>query len=680
MGALPIVMLIVGGMLQKAGRNGRVGVVGRNVKFLWKLFVCFGIAAFLGGCAVSLVNTPETGANELIAAHAFFSNRDSNFAYKISPDGKKLAWIAVKGTSLALYIRDLDSGRTYTKKSYDIRSFSWTRDGRRLVTDSLVRSGTAKHVIGVLSVAEGADAIAVYSPGWAGTSRIISQIAGDDDHILVANNARDQRYFDLYKVSLSSNQHELIAANDGATSAWLADTEGRLAGRIVVAGVRNVLQVLSRRGDYADMYEWSDDDRVEVLAISGALHKAYLLSNKGSDRMSLVSVDTDTGETSLIHEHPTVDVSTVFTDPISGAPLVAVSEPDYPQNVVLDPRLKRVADFLAERLPARLAIENTDDAVRKLMLSLTTDTGREYYLADLGTGRLQPVGTASTSEFRKALRSMRSVELPSRDGTVLHGYLTLPDTAGASPQPLIVLPHGGPWERTVWAYDARTQFLANRGYAVLDINFRGSIGYGRQFQALGYGEWGGKMQDDLDDAVAWAVAQGVAAHGKVGIMGGSYGGYAAAMGLIGASETYSCGIAVNAPLDLVDLVENLPPEWNFDAPLLKRYIGDPAQSLQRALIQRRSPAFQAERLSRPLLLVQGAEDDRVSADKADAFAQSAWRAGSPLEFWSVPGAGHVFSDWKTMLKLYRKSEQFFARCLGGVDGGFDLYELGYYFF
>lgn len=634
----------------------------------------------MSGCAGFRPNPSERGSNELIAAHAFFSSRDSNFAYKISPDGKKLAWIAVKGTSLALYIKDLESGRTYTKTSYDIRSFSWTRDGRRLVTDSLVQSGTAKHVIAVLNVAEGADAIAVYSPGWAGTSRIISQIAGDNDHILVANNARDQRYFDLYKISLSSNQYELIGANDGTTRAWLADTEGRLAGRIVVAGERNVLQVVSRRGDYAEVYEWSGDDRVEVLSISSALRKAHLLSNKGSDRMSLVGVDTDTGEASLIHEHPSVDVSTVFTDPFTGAPLVAISEPDYPQNVLLDPRLKRVADFLDERMPTRLVIENTDDAVSNLVLSLTTDTGKEYYVADLGTGRIRQVGNASTKTFREVLHSMTPVELPARDGTILHGYLTLPSTAGAGPRPLIVLPHGGPWERTVWAYNARTQFLANRGYAVLDINFRGSFGYGRHFQALGYGQWGGKMQDDLEDAVAWAVARRVATPGKVGIMGGSYGGYATVMGLIAAPEAYSCGIAVNAPLDLVDLVENLPSQWNFDGPLLKRYIGDPAQIAQRALIQRRSPAFHADRLSRPLLLVQGAEDDRVSADKAEAFVHSARRAGGPLEFWSVPGAGHVFSDWKTMLKLHRKSEQFFARCLGGVDGGFDLYELGYFFF
>jgi dipeptidyl aminopeptidase/acylaminoacyl peptidase len=152
------------------------------------------------------------------------------------------------------------------------------------------------------------------------------------------------------------------------------------------------------------------------------------------------------------------------------------------------------------------------------------------------------------------------------------------------------------------------------------------------------------------------------------------------MGVMTAPERFACGIAVSGPLDLIDLVENLPPAWHFDRPLVRRYIGDPSQSARRRMMRERSPAFLVDRLSRPLLLVQGTADDRVNAATADAFAQAARRAGKPLEYWAVPGAGHVFTDWKAMLKLYRKSERFFARCLGGSDGGFDFYELGYHLF
>ncbi len=648
------------------------------MKCLWKLFVFLGLLVLFNGCTTLRANASEDNARRLIATHEFATNRDSNFAYKISPDGSKIAWLAVKGTSLALFIKDLESGRVFSKNSHEIWSFDWTRDSQHLVSDSLAITGTSNHVIAVLSAKEGVDTLSIYTPGQKGTSRIVSQIAGDDDHILVENNERDQRYFDLFKISLASGKHELTAENDGTTRTWLTDASGRLAGRIRFDQGRNTFQVLTPDGGYADVYTWSDNDRVTVLSVSTTLRQAYLLSNKDADRVALIALDIDSGKTRPIHEDPAVDISTVYTDPVSGAPLAAVSEPDYPRNMVLDSRLGKVEDFVAARRPVRLGIENTDDAVRKLVLSLTTDSGREFYLADLATGQTTLIGAASTRPFRQALRRMEPVELPGRDGTRLHGYLTRPDGEGA--HPLIVLSHGGPWDRTVWGYDARTQFLANRGYAVLDINFRGSTGYGRQFEALGFGEWGGKMQDDLDDAAAWALAQGLAVPGKVGIMGGSYGGYAAAMGVIAAPERFACGIAINGPLDLVELVENLPPAWNFDAPLVRRYIGDPSQSAQRQTIQERSPAFLVDRLARPLLLVQGTADDRISAATADAFARAAQRSGKPLEYWAVPGAGHVFTDWKSMLKLYRKSEQFFARCLGGSDGGFDFYELGYYLF
>ncbi len=648
------------------------------MKCLWKLFVFLGLLVLFGGCAVSRANAAEDGARQWIATHEFATNRDSNFAYKISPDGKKIAWLAVKGTSLALFIKDLESGRVFSKNSHDIWNFAWTRDSQHVVSDSLALSGTANRVVAVLSAKEGTESFSVYTPGEKGTSLIVSEIAGDNDHILVSNNARDRRYFDLFEVSLASGKSELIAENDGTVRAWLTDTAGRLAGRIRTDKARNTFQVLTSEGGYADVYTWNDDDRVTVLSVSTASRQAYLLSNKDADRVALIGLDIDTGKTRLIHEDAAVDISTVYTDPASGVPLVAVSEPDYPRNVVLDPRLGKVEEILAARRPVRLGIENTDDAVRKLVLSLTTDTGKEYYLADLDTGQTVLVGAASTRTFRRALRRMEPVELPSRDGTRLHGYLTRPD--GAGPHPLIVLAHGGPWSRTVWGYDAQTQFLANRGYAVLDVNFRGSTGYGRHFEALGFDEWGGKMQDDLDDAAAWALAQGLAVPGKVGIMGWSYGGYAAAMGVTTAPERFACGIAVNGPLDLIELVEDLAPAWHFDGPLVRRYVGDPAQSAQRATMRGRSPAFLADRLSRPLLLVQGSADDRVSAATAAAFAQAAQRAGKPLEYWSVPGAGHDFTNWKDRLKLYRKSERFLARCLGGSDGGFDFYELGYFLF
>jgi dipeptidyl aminopeptidase/acylaminoacyl peptidase len=246
--------------------------------------------------------------------------------------------------------------------------------------------------------------------------------------------------------------------------------------------------------------------------------------------------------------------------------------------------------------------------------------------------------------------------------------------------PLVVKVHGGPWARDGWGYNTEIQFLTNRGYAVLQINYRGSIGYGRHFQELAIGEFAGKMHDDLLDGVNWAVGKGIADPAKIAIVGGSYGGYAALVGLSYTPEVFACGIDINGPSDLIALTEKAPADWKFEMDYWYKYVGNPANEADRKVMKAKSPLFKTAEITKPLLVVQGAEDARVHKEHSLELVKQLEQAGKEVDLWLIPGTGHFIVRWPLQLKLYRKTEDFLARCLGGRSSGFDYYQLGAWLF
>jgi dipeptidyl aminopeptidase/acylaminoacyl peptidase len=245
---------------------------------------------------------------------------------------------------------------------------------------------------------------------------------------------------------------------------------------------------------------------------------------------------------------------------------------------------------------------------------------------------------------------------------------------------MVLMVHGGPWERDYWQYNSEVQFLANRGYAVLQINYRGSTGYGRHFQELAIGEFAGKMQDDLLDGVNWAINKGIADPTKIAIVGASYGGYAVLVGLSFTPETFACGIDINGPTDLVKLAENFPPYWKLEMDRLYQYAGDPSKEEDRLIMQAKSPLFKAANITKPLMIIQGADDVRVRAEQSTALVKKLKGFNKDVDFWLIPGVAHGITHWPHRLKLFRKMEDFLAACLGGRSSGFDFYQLGAWLF
>ena len=406
----------------------------------------------------------------------------------------------------------------------------------------------------------------------------------------------------------------------------------------------------------------------------------YLLSNKGRDRRVLLAISAQTGAETLVYEDAVVDVSSIYTHPLTGKPLLAFTDPDYPKAEVLDPALRDAFKFLNQTAPARINIHSSDREFQRLTFSLNTDKGTEWFLYDMTRERLEQLGASPSLEHKADLADMKPIEIRSRDGIALRGYLTLPKNIPPHHLPMVLWVHGGPWGRDTWGYNTDAQFLANRGYAVMQLNYRGSLGYGRRFEELAVGEFAGKMQDDLLDGVQWAIEQGIADPAKIAIAGGSYGGYATLVGLSFTPETFACGIDIFGPSDLTKLVEDFPPYWKFEMDRWHRFVGDPGKPADRAVMQSKSPLFKADNINKPLLVIQGGMDVRVRTDQSEALVNQLKRANKPVEYWFIPEAGHGLNRWPLRLKQFRKSEDFLAECMGGRSSGFDFYQLGAWLF
>jgi len=376
-------------------------------------------------------------------------------------------------------------------------------------------------------------------------------------------------------------------------------------------------------------------------------------------------------------------VTRVTMSRVTGDPLIASAQAGYPDDKILDPVLSKDLDGLLKAQggePFGVEIVSTDDAEQRLVVLIYTSTQHRYYLVDRASRSYTLLAEGVAEDLAKSLVPMQPVTLASRDGLQLHGYLTLPRGIDPKGLPMVLLVHGGPWRRTTWGDPLRSedagysQFLANRGYAVLQVDFRGSTGYGRSFLAAGIGEFAGKMQEDLLDAVDWAVKKGIGDPARIAIMGWSYGGYASLVGLTMTPEVFACGVSISGPTDLASLIESFPPYWTVDLSTWHDYVGDPGIPEDREEMTLKSPLSHAQKLQRPVQIVHGTNDVRVRADQAERMVEALRRAGKPVEYLAVPDMGHGMGYWAHRLAVLRRTETFLQRCVGGRASRFDPFD------
>lgn len=642
------------------------------------------LLAVLSGCTVPPDHPALKDATlpPLIQAHRFAYHGSVHGSYQLSPDGNKLAWIGPWLMRSALFIRDIRSGEVQRHRARS-GDFRWTADSRRLLYASDSSGAENAHVY-MIDVAEAAAEAVDLTPYPGVRAGIHQLVRGDPAHVLVYHNRRDPKLSDLYRINLDTREETLVSRNPGDAVSPVTTHDGSLKGwqrsREAQRPAELRSQPLAQR---RPALQKKPEETFRVLGVSADRSFVWALSSRGRDRIALVVAHPTLGWERVVFEDPQVDVAGVTMSRVTHAPLTAHAQPGYPRTEILDPVLRADLDGLLKAQgdgPFGLEIVSTDHSEQRLVVSTYTSTQRRYYLVDRPAHSHTLLAKAVDEDLAGALTPLQAVAFRSRDGLQLHGYLTLPRGVDPKGLPMVLLVHGGPWLRSSWGDPVRSedtanaQFLANRGYAVLQVDFRGSSGYGHRFMTAGMGEFAGKMQDDLLDAVRWAVDRGIADPSRVAVMGWSYGGYAALVGLTMTPEVFACGISLGGPTDLARMIESFPPYWGVDLTMWHDYVGEPGNPEDRKEMTHKSPLTHAHKLQRPALIVHGAKDVRVAIDQAQRMVEALRRAGKPVEYLAIEDMGHGMGWWAHRLAVLRSTEDFLQRCVGGRASRFDPFD------
>ncbi len=644
-------------------------------------FIIILLAFVFSNCATAPKHPALESAQlpDLIPLRHLVVNKDTKFNYRISPDGRTLGWIAVKSGRLTIHIKQVDGDKVSTLTpavSGNIFGFVWTPDSRRILYWQDQSGNENYHIY--LAVSDRPDQPAIDLTPFDKTRASIHRIVRTDpENVLITHNHRDKSVYDLYRINLKTHEQTMLAQNPGDVLSWLTDDEGNLRARLRKKTENSrVFEIFERSGStWKALVTLSLEDALWVLSFTADGDAVWALSNRGRDRIALVRMDFTTGEEKLVYAEPRVDLSGTIISYLTKEPIVAIAYPDYQKLHFFNGQIEEDAKMFLGQHPVALGINSADYDERMITVSTSTDKGYAYYLFNTDTHQKVLLHRNPIFKYEESLTTMKPVAFKSRDGLTLHGYLTLPKGPPAKGLPMVLLVHGGPWARDYWGYRSAVQLLANRGYAVLQINYRGSTGYGRKFKESAIGEFAGKMHTDLIDGVKWAVAQGIADPDKIAIFGFSYGGYATLVGLTFTPDIFACGVDVFGMSNLVTFTRSVPEYWKNWMPYWYKYVGNPTNPEDISRMESKSPLFRVDQINRPLLIVQGANDARVKQQESDQIVAAMRKAGKEVEYILFQNEGHSIRNWQNRVIFYRGLEDFLAKHLGGRSAGFDLYEL-----
>ncbi len=617
-------------------------------------------------------------ATPLIDRSLFFGDPDISGA-QLSPDGEFIAFLKPWKQMRNLWIKrtdePFDAARRLTaetRRSVDF--FRWTRDGKYILVYKDEGGDENFNLHAVDPRAAGAEGAAP-SRNLTGGGKIATIIyalpRNEPDVIYAGLNDRDPAWHDLYRIRISTGERELIRQNNDRIAWWHFDNDGkpRLAVRARPDGTKEMLRV--------------DADGLRVIFVTDPFEgvnfqrfhpdgrRAWLVTDKGEGRKltELILLDLDTGSEELVERDPEnrTDLWGAVFSEASDSLIATVYNREKIAFHWQTPDWRATGDLLAAELPGMtLSLESgTRDDNRWLVRAYADNDPGGTWLLDRAAGKLTPIFRLRESLPRAGLSAQQPLSYKSSDGLDIPAYLTLPVGLGDKNLPLIVLPHGGPWGRDNWGFNSAVQFLANRGYAVLQPNFRGSSGHGKEFINAGNLQWGDKMQDDLTWGVREMISRGIADPKRTGILGISYGGYATLAGVAFTPDLYAAAVAIVAPSNLLTLMASFPPYWESMRTVFYRRMGDPRTEEGRQQLRRQSPLFSADRIKTPLMVVQGANDPRVTIAESDQIVEALHRHRFPVEYLVAPDEGHGFSGELNKLAMFTAIESFLAKHLGG---------------
>jgi len=610
-----------------------------------------------------------------IPRRAFFGN-PSRASATLSPDGRHIAFLAPREGVMNIWVAptgDLAAAEPLSAEtSRPVPMFVWARDSARLIYPQ-DKDGTEDYLLYGVDL----DGRTVaYTPFEKTRVQVVRTSPDVPDAILIGLNNRDPRWHDVWRLELSTGALEEVWRNEGGYVGVTADRRLNLvlAQKTLPDGGGEVFR-FAPDGALESLFSYGLDDSLTtgVIRATDASH-IYMLDIRGRDKGARVRMDALTGETRVTGESPKADVRGVIHDSATGEVVAYQAEYLTRQWVGLTPDAQAAVAFLDANAGGQWSpISQTQDD--RLWTVAVERAGAPVVncLYDRDEGVLTDLFSTRPDLEGQVLAPMRPLEIAARDGLTLVSYLTLPpgsDSAGEGkpdqPLPLILFVHGGPWARDVFGYNPYHQWLANRGYAVLSVNYRGSTGFGKAFISAGDLEWGRKMHDDLIDAVEHMVGQGVTSRDMVAIMGGSYGGYATLVGVAMTPEVFRCGVDIVGPSNLFTLLETIPPYWTAIFEQFARRMGDPRTEAGRALLKERSPITYVDAIEVPLLIGQGANDPRVNQRESDQIVEAMTAKSIPVTYVLYPDEGHGFARPQNNLSFNAVAEGFLAANLGGA--------------
>ena len=599
----------------------------------------------------------------LIPRAVLFGNPERT-SPQISPDGTMLAYLAPDQGVLNVWVRTLGKADDHVitnDRKRGIRNFFWQFDSRNILY-AQDQAGDENWRIYQTNLAS--KQTKDLTPFEKARADILALEPNHPDTLLIQLNKRDPKVFDVYSVNLKSGEMTLDTQNPGDVLGWQPDHDLQVrSAQITTEDGGTLIRVRDdAKSPWRELIKWGPEETLgNPVGFSPDNKALWVITSLDANAARLLSVDVASGKRTVVAEDPQFDVSFTVTQPKSNRLQAVVFLRERRDFQILDKDIQADFDALHKVRDADISDVSRDLNDDKWIVTYEGDDSPVYYyLYDRASRQATMLFSNRPGLEQYKLAKVRPIAYKARDGMTIYGYLTTP--AGADPKnlPMVVFPHGGPWGRDLWGYDPWAQWLANRGYAVLQPNFRASTGYGKQYLNAGDRQWAGAMHTDLLDGKDWVVKQGVADPNKICIMGGSYGGYATLAGVAFSPDAFACGVDIVGPSNLNTLLKTIPPYWSTFVAIFHKRMGE-----DEAFLKTQSPLFKADQIKAPLLIGQGANDPRVNKAESDQIVAAMRKNNKPVEYFVFPDEGHGFARPENRMAFNAASEEFLAKYLGG---------------
>ncbi len=607
----------------------------------------------------------QQGEAPLIPMKDFFRNVEKR-SYQISPDGDYLSFMQPVNSRMNVFIQKIGEDKT-TQVTFaterDIAGYFWKGNNRIIyIQDS--KGDENFRLFGVDKDGKNQKDLTPFDKVRAG---ILDDLVDNPTEMLIQMNKENPQVFDVYRINVNTGDMKTVAQNPGNITGWQTDHDGKLRIAITTDGVNSTLLYRdNEEQEFSPFLTTTFKETFAPLFFTFDNKNLYVSSNIDRDKAAIVEYDiANKKEVKVLYQNPDYDVNGLSYSRKRKVIEFANYTGWKQEYHFFDNETENIYNDLSSKLPGKeLAITGINKNEDKLLVRTYSDKSLgAYYFYDVNTKDLKKLTDVSPWLNENDLSDQKPITYKTRDGLTIHGYLTLPKGVDPKNLPVVVNPHGGPWARDSWGFNPEVQFLANRGYAVLQMNFRGSTGYGREFWEKSFKQWGRTMQDDISDGVKWLIAEGIADPKRVAIYGGSYGGYATLAGLTFSPELYACGVDYVGVSNLFTFQNSIPPYWEPFKEMLYEMVGHPVKDS--VLLHDASPVFHVDNIKAPLLIAQGLHDPRVNKNESDQMVEALKKNGIDVPYMVKDNEGHGFRNEENRFDFYGAMEQFFFKYLGG---------------